>query len=463
MKDEMINRRRFLLSLTAAATAPAFTYSCQTARFSAAPLLADPSRIIDLPDGFSCNVISRVGNLMSDGLRVPGAHDGMAAFAGSDGRIILVTNHELTAGPENAGPFSNSYFGSPEAVKSRFYDRGNEHSPGLGGTTTTIYNPATGKTERQFLSLAGTDTNCAGGKTPWGSWLSCEESFASPGPALSDSGMPITYEQRHGYIFEVPSSASALIEPTPLKAMGRFTHEAAAVHEASGIVYLTEDQWDSLFYRFIPKVPGKLHKGGRLQALAIVGAAGKTTRNWDGSDMEAGKALATHWIDIEDADGEVDDLRLRGAALGAATFARGEGITIADDVFAFACTTGGPDRLGQIFTYEPSRFEGTADEQKSPGKLTLAAEARQDSLLKNGDNLTMAPWGDLIVCEDTEIDTDPCALVGIRPDGSQYLLANNAYSDSELAGVCFSPDGKTLFVNIQYPGMTLAITGPWPA
>jgi hypothetical protein len=96
------------------------------------------------------------------------------------------------------------------------------------------------------------------------------------------------------------------------------------------------------------------------------------------------------------------------------------------------------------------------------GKLELIAEASHDSLLKNADNLTMAPWGDLIVCQDTE-DNAHCALVGIRPDASQYLLANNAYSDSELAGVCFSPDGKTLFVNIQYPGMTLAITGPWPA
>ncbi len=458
-----MNRRRFLQSLTVAAAAPAFAYSCQTTRTGVAPLRADPNHIIDLPDGFSCNVISRVGDTMSDGLIVPGAHDGMAAFDGPDGRIILVTNHELDAGPEYAGPFSNSYFGLPESLKSRFYDRGNERTPGLGGTTTSIYNPVTGKTERQFLSLAGTDTNCAGGKTPWGSWLSCEESSASPGSSLTDSGIPISYEQRHGYIFEVPSSASELIQPVPLKAMGRFTHEAAAVHEASGIVYLTEDQWNCLFYRFIPKVPGKLHRGGRLQALAIVGEAGKTTHNWDRVDVEVDRPLATHWIDLEDIDGDLDDLRLRGAAAGAATFARGEGITVADDHFAFTCTTGGPDHLGQIFTYEPSRFEGSAEEQKSPGRLTLIAEAKPDALLKNCDNLTMAPWGDLIVCEDTEMNTDHCALVGVRPDGSQYLLASNAYSDSELAGVCFSPDGKTLFVNIQYPGMTLAITGPWPS
>jgi len=152
-------------------------------------------------------------------------------------------------------------------------------------------------------------------------------------------------------------------------------------------------------------------------------------------------------------------LRLRGASGGAATFARSEGLCVAGDEFAFTCTIGGPARLGQIFSYRPSPFEATPDELDMPGSLTLLAEARSDSLLRNADNLTMAPWGDLVVCEDT---ASQCGLVGIRPDGSQYQLANNAYTNSELAGVCFSPDGKTLFVNIQYPGMTLAITGPFP-
>ena len=135
----------------------------------------------------------------------------------------------------------------------------------------------------------------------------------------------------------------------------------------------------------------------------------------------------------------------------------------AGDRFAFTCTIGGPARLGQVFTYTPSPFEGTAREHTAPGSLTLIAEANESSILKNGDNLTIAPWGDMIVCEDTVGEVGNCAVVGIRPDGSQYLVANNAYSTSELAGVCFSPDGKILFVNIQYPGMTIAITGPWPA
>ena len=132
-------------------------------------------------------------------------------------------------------------------------------------------------------------------------------------------------------------------------------------------------------------------------------------------------------------------------------------------MFAFTCTTGGPARLGQVFTYAPSPFEGTAAEEQSPGQLTMIAESDAKSLLRNPDNLTMAPWGDLIVCEDTVDSASHCGIVGIRPDGTQYEIANNRYSESELAGVCFSPDGKIMFVNIQYPGMTLAITGDWPS
>jgi len=458
----MINRRRFLQSITAAAATPALTFTSKPTRASSAALPADPNQIIDVPEGFSYAVVSRIGEGMADGLVVPGAHDGMAAFEGDDGRIVLICNHELSAESQYAGPYTDSYSGLSEAMKARFYDRGKERSPGLGGTTTTLYNPATHKTERQFLSLGGTDINCAGGKTPWGSWLSCEESFASPGLSFSNHTTLVTREERHGYVFEVPSSATELITAVPLKDMGRFEHEAAAVHEPTGIVYLTEDQWQSLFYRFIPNIPGQLQKGGRLQALAIVNQPEKPTHNWDRTDVRLNEPLATHWIDLEDVDGDKNDLRLRGAALGAASFARGEGLTVAGDQFAFTCTLGGPARLGQIFAYKPSPFEGTAQEQESPGQLTLIAEADKESLFNNCDNLTMAPWGDLIVCEDTDDNSNHCALVGIRPDGSQYLLANNAYSDSELAGVCFSPDGKTMFVNIQYPGMTVAITGPWP-
>lgn len=455
----MIDRRRFLQCLAVAAASPPLARAADRSDTGVGPLRADPNRLLDLPDGFSYRVVSKAGDTMDDGFTVPPAHDGMAAFPGSDGRIVLVCNHEMPPAFPEYSAFGTGFEALPERVKERVYDHGGGTSPGAGGTTTTVYDPATGRTERQHLSLAGTELNCAGGPTPWGSWLSCEECFESPGTGFS-RGRLITRDEKHGYVFEVPAGETGLADPVPIKAMGRFEHEACAVHEASGIVYMTEDRHYSLFYRYIPDVPGRLREGGRLQALAIAGRPAQPLHNWTGDPaIGIGESLATQWIDLDDVDPAENDLRLRGAAAGAATFARGEGLCAAGDAFAFTCTIGGRQRLGQVFLYQPSPVEGRDGEKRQPGRLTLIAEAAEDSLLRNADNLTMAPWGDLVVCEDT---SGHCGLVGIRPDGTQYPLADNAWSKSELAGVCFAPDGRTLFVNIQYPGTTLAITGPWP-
>ena len=447
-----MDRRRFLQSVAAAAIAPAINTACAATSRQISGLRPDPGRLLDLAKGFSYSVVSKVGTPMSDGVYVPGCHDGMAAFARENGRIALICNHETLAGWPEEGGFIKGFRRVPDAIRARVYDRGGDKTPALGGTTTTIWNPATGETERQFLSLGGTELNCAGGPTPWGSWLSCEEIYTSPGRAQVNNN-DIRRDRKHGYVFEVPANADSIVDPVPLTDLGRFEHEAAAVDPQTGYVYLTEDQGYSLLYRFIPDVPGKLHKGGRLQALAIGDRGTLQTHNWR-EDTQFGlkEPVDCHWIDLENPDTDVDDLRKRGAADGAATFARGEGACWADDRLAITCTIGGPARLGQVFTYRPT----TADS----GELELIAEATPDSLLRSADNLVMAPWGDLIVCEDA---TGNCALVGIRPDGSQYAIAYNAYSTSELAGVCFSPDGETMFLNIQYPGMTLAIRGPWPS
>ena len=456
----MLNRRRFLQCLAASAASPTIVQSARGSEFVVGPLRADPDGLLDLPAGFSYRVVSKSGDTMDDGLKVPPAHDGMAAFPGPDGKIILVCNHEMPPAFPEYSAFGTGFQALPDRLKERVYDHGGGTSPGAGGTTTTVYDPETGRTERQHLSLAGTELNCAGGPTPWGSWLSCEECFESPGTDFS-RGRLITRDEKHGYVFEVPADETGLAEPLPIKAMGRFEHEACAVHEPSGIVYMTEDRHYSLFYRYVPDVPGQLREGGRLQALAIADRPAQPLHNWSGDRaIGIGESLPTEWVDLEDVDPVENDLRLRGAAAGAATFARGEGLCTAGDAFAFTCTIGGRLRLGQVFLYRPSPLEGQAGETERPGQLTLIAEAGEDSLLRNADNLTMAPWGDLIVCEDT---SNHCGLVGIRPDGTQYQLADNTHSNSELAGVCFAPDGKTLFVNIQYPGTTLAITGPWPA
>ncbi|MEM7433108.1 MAG: alkaline phosphatase PhoX [Pseudomonadota bacterium] len=450
-----MHRRRFMQCLTAAAIAPAMPLRAVAAPLGdpGGTLRADPNKILDLPAGFEYRIVSRAGEPMKDGLQVPVAHDGMAAFAGDDGRVILVCNHEIE--PQY---WQYSAFGKmatvPETILSKMYDLGQGKTPGAGGTTTTIYNPATGETESQHLSLAGTELNCAGGATPWRSWLTCEECHFAPG---FESG---AYRDRpHGYVFEVPADADGLIDAVPLTDMGRFEHEAAAVHERSGVVYQTEDKRGGLFYRFIPKVPGKLVEGGKLQALAV-GDDSLRTFNWNRKRrVKVGEPMPVHWVDLDDVDSDYDTLRGRGASEGAATFMRGEGLCISGDDVYFTATYGGPDLLGQVFRYSASEFEGTDEETTTPGTLELVAESSQDSVLKNPDNLCMAPWGDLIVCEDAK---SHAGLIGCRPDGTQYTIADNAHSDSELAGVCFSPDGQVLFVNIQYPGMTLAITGPWP-
>ena len=450
----MISRRRFVQSLAAAAAAPRFAAAeSATTRFGA--LRRDPREILDLPEGFDYQIVSRHGDEMDDGLLVPARADGMAAFDTGDGNVTLVCNHENH--PSDGGPFgpNNERLGRIDAEK--IYDRGAGLTPGTGGTTTIVYDPRARKTLRRHLSLAGTEINCAGGPTPWGSWLSCEECFESPGVG-DERRKSITRERRHGYVFEVPANAETAAAPVPLRDMGRFEHEAAAVDPASGIVYLSEDKHRSLLYRFIPNVAGRLQRGGRLQALAIADQPSFDTRNWENpGGLPLREWRTARWIDLDNVDPDEDDLRLRGFAAGAARFARGEGLCYADGSIFMTATIGGAERLGQVFEYRLGGID-QAPAERSEGRLRLLAEAKHDGLLFNADNLTMSPWGDLVICEDTAFH---CGLIGMTPSGQEYVIADNPYTSSELAGVCFSPDGKTLFVNIQDRGLTLAITGPW--
>ncbi len=451
----MPNRRQLLQALVVAAAAPRTVASAPApTRFG--PLRPDPAGILDLPEGFSYTVISRAGDPMDDGLLVPPRADGMATFDAGGGRVAVVRNHENH--PARPGGFGPDLERLPSIDRERVYDYGGGITPGTGGTTTLIYDPKSDKVVRQYLSLAGTEINCAGGATPWGSWLSCEECFQDPGVSQS-RGREVHREKRHGYIFEVPWRHEGPVEPQPLRAMGRFEHEAAAVNPASGMIYLTEDKHESLLYRFVPEVPGQLARGGRLQAMVIQGLQAADTRNWDTPDaMPRDRWFDTTWVDLDDPDPDENDLRLRGHDLGAARFARGEGLAYADGSLFMTATIGGPARLGQVFEIALSPMDGSAEEASRPTRIRLLAESDTQSHLANADNLTMGPWGDLVVCEDTLAH---CGLVGLTRNGEEYQIADNPYSNSELAGVCFSPDGATLFVNIQDRGLTLAIRGPW--
>lgn len=407
------------------------------------PLARDPNGILDLPEGFSYRILSRTGDPMSDGLPTPGLPDGMAAFEGEGGVAILVRNHELDFGAWEMGPFGGGGEAAARVDRGLLYDAGTDPSrPSPGGTTTMAFDPRSDGPVRSWLSLAGTARNCAGGSTPWGSWITCEETVErAGGPFAAD----------HGYNFEVPAKARSLVRAVPLKAMGRFNHEAVAVDPATSVVYQTEDRPDGALYRFLPATPGRLADGGKLQALALADLHGADARNWEERVVAPGAPLAVRWIDLDDVEAPEDDLRFRARAAGAAIFARGEGMWWADGAAWFACTSGGKARKGQIWKYVATSPDA--------GALELFVEPDDGRLVENADNLTFAPTGDLVVCEDR---SGTCRIVGVTPGGRFYELARNA-AGGEMAGACFSPDGSTLFANLQTAGTTVAIRGPWDA
>jgi secreted PhoX family phosphatase len=439
------------------------------------PLVRDPDGLLDLPAGFRYQLLStgitekdratdaRFDSRMSDGSPTPGLHDGMAAFVGPDRLTILVRNHEL-----------NTYDGPPvDPQRRRPYD------PKTGGGTTTLWVDPERRLVRSFASLSGTLRNCAGGRTPWGSWLSAEETVFAPGPGDPlDAGLDPGVSKAHGYLFEVDSRSEGLVDPVPLKSMGRFRHEAVAVDPETGFAYLSEDLEDGLLYRFRPEAvrrgtkpsdlrAGDYARGGVLEALRVVGRPKLRTQNWKSPRaIDLGQSIAIDWVRIEDPDPRRDlvyarghdgraqaapsSTRAQGFAQGCAQFARTEGIVYADGGVFFCCTNGGPKKLGQVFRI------GLREQ-----RLSLLVQPEDHALLDGPDNICAAPWGDLVVCEDNLSERENF-VVGVTPQGRCYRIAHNAHPGKrEFAGACFSPDGSTLFVNVQNPGLTFAIWGSW--
>lgn len=410
------------------------------------PLVPDPNGVFDLPEGFTYKVIAKQGDPMDDGLVVPGKQDGMGTFAAEDGKVIVVQNHEIVPTDKDLGAFGLENANLGAIPKEDLYEYGKGEFPGLGGTSTMVFNEETQEVEKHFLSLAGTYRNCAGGVMPWGSWLTCEEDVTKAGEYEGN------VEKEHGFVFEVPATTETIrATPKPIKEMGRFNHEAVSYDPVGGILYMTEDRHDGLLYRFIPNEKDNMHSGGKLQALAVKGEPKMDTRNWPetiGPDIQPNVPLKLEWIDLDNVEAPEDDLRVRGHEKGAALFARGEGMWYDNGEIYFACTSGGDLRKGQVFKLTPNADGGV---------LELFIEPNNVDIMKYCDNLTVAPWGDVMLCED---DTD-AYIRGVNPDGKIFTFAHSVKHESELTGICFSPSGKTMFVNIQHAGLTLAITGPW--
>ena len=404
---------------------------------------------LSLPKGFEYNVIGVRGKSMSDGRPTPPAHDGMWTFkVGSELRIVR--NHEVSGGrlpkPGIAIGTANHY----------------DETAG-GGTSTLVIDPKTREIKRDFVSLSGTMINCCGGPTPWGSWISCEETTlgqtvrTSTRTGVKSGGYP----KPHGYCFEVPASANAAVPAVPLKAMGRFVHEAVAVDKNTGIVYLTEDYNPSGFYRFLPNRNKRLAEGGTLQVLAIKDKDRYDTR----TAQTQGARLPVRWITIpnpDPAEADVDDSAVfkQGQAAGAASFARLEGCCIDNEGRPyFTATSGGNVKAGQIWRYEPQTRDG--------GELHLMFESPNREILFMPDNICLRPKSDLLfVCEDGDYEglESKNHLRILDPSGRMADFARNVskdFSRSEFAGSVFSPDGKTLFVNLQAAGATFAIWGDW--
>lgn len=385
----------------------------------------DPGTYLALPEGFKYTMIGATGTLMSDGNPTPPAHDGMGSFDAADG-VRLVRNHEVRAGAATGS-----------AIGGDAYD-----PLAGGGTTTLVVDSESRLLQRDFVSLSGTHVNCAGGPTPSGSWLTCEETTA---------GETDGYSKDHGYIFEVPSSNNGLAEPEPYKAMGRFVHEAVAIDPDTGIAYETEDRNTAGFYRFLPNDPRDFGAGGRLQMLAIKGRLNYDTR----TGQRVGKPLPVKWVDIENPDpesAEQNSLAVyeQGQAEGGATFDRLEGCWYGDGSVFMSATSGGDAELGQVWQYRPRGNSG--------GQLILLFESESPEMLDAPDNITVSPRGGLAICEDGDGEQ---FVRGLTQQGRIFDFALNVENDREFAGANFSPDGETLFVNVQTPGRTFAIWGPW--
>jgi uncharacterized protein len=400
-------------------------------------------QLIKLPKGFTYTTFSWTKDPLSDGNPTPGAHDGMGIVKEEGSIVTLVRNHERSGVSKSPGDATCFDAVAP------------------GGTTTLTFDTGAGAFRDAKISLSGTTQNCAGGITPWGTWLSCEETVVDPlsFDPKDPSKKPLGYQQDHGWVFEVAPEGNTV--PKPIAGMGRFVHEAVCVDPTTGIVYLTEDSNPSGLYRYRPNVPGELAKGGMLEMLA---ADVPDLRK----DVVKDREYKVRWVPIEDptrahSPGKLDGQGVyeQGAKQGGSAFARLEGIFYAAGRVVITATTGGNTDQGQVWEYTPGAEQ-----------MRLLFESPSKEVLNMPDNLCITPKGSVIMCEDG--DRVGQRLQGLTPRGELFPFAENMmqlkgekngfkgdFRNLEWAGVCFSADGKWLFANLQTPGLTMAITGPW--
>ncbi|MFH8486463.1 alkaline phosphatase PhoX [Streptomyces longisporoflavus] len=419
------------------------------------PLVPDPDGLLALPAGFSYRVLTHSGKTkLESGEFTPSNHDGTAAFEGPRGTTLLVNNHEL-GGPRSKWPHP------VPLTEGLVYD------PAAAGGCTVVEVRRDGHVA-EWVGIAGTATNCAGGSTPWGTWLTCEETEDRAG----QNGMT----KDHGYVFEVdPHDWRANRAPKPIKALGRYAHEAVVVDPKRGHLYLTEDASgpNGLLYRWSPP-HGFKHGRGKLRTLSDDAGVLKAPKCYDSGGRfvddlsratKIGTVYGVDWVEVPDRDARTVPVREQFDD-GDITRARKlEGMWWGDGgvyiVASFARDESPVRHDGQVWFYHPSRRTLTL-------KVLLGVneDPAEDGAFDGPDNITVSPYGGLVIAEDGD---GVQHLFGATEHGRTYPIARNELnggtpekpSYSEFTGVTFSPDGKTLYANIQSPGIMFAITGPW--
>jgi uncharacterized protein len=417
------------------------------------PLVADPAGRLALPQGFRYHVVTEAGRTMLEsGEPTPGKHDGTGAFRAKGGGTVLVNNHEIGS---LAGATEDGTVPTP-AVDGLTYDSG------FVGGCTVVETDRDGARLREWVGVAGTSTNCAGGITPWDTWLTCEEDSTREG----DDGAT----KDHGYVFEVdPFDRKANVDPKPIKAFGRYSHEACVVDPRTDDVYLTEDAAgpNGLVYRWAAPT-GFRGRHGALRGLGategVLTAMRCTDERGEHVDdlsrgIEVGTRYTVEWLPVPDRDARTVETREQ---FGNGDVTRGrklEGIWWGDHgayvvtSFARAGDSPGQPHDGQVWFYDPKRSTLT---------LTLRfgvdPNPDADGAFDGPDNITVSPWGGLILAEDGEGIQH---LVGVSEKGETFPMARNDVDGNEFAGPVYSHDKRVLFANVQTPGTMFAITGPW--
>jgi uncharacterized protein len=380
---------------------------------------------LELPKGFRYRIISRQGDVMSDGNPTPGIFDGTGCFDGPHGTVILIRNHENRSRDAEI----------PVVVPTgKRYD----NDPNTRGGNTKLVVDRRRRVDKSFAVLGGTHTNCAGGETPWGTWITCEEIF-NYGSAESNM-TPATPGVPHGFAFEVPADASRPVTPQPIRDAGRFSHEAVAWLD--GALYETEDRTNAAFYRFVPdrrpREYGDLATfGGTLEALVVSGRP-----NLDMNTVSQGESFRVEWVTVDEPNPDTDTVREQAQAKGAAIFDRTEGIWSSDRRVFFDCTEGGEAGMGQVWEFTPRGRDG--------GELRLIFDSPGAGVLEQPDNLVLVPaTGEVFLQEDQNASGSDQFIRGVTRQGEIYDFAKTVLNRTEFCGGCFSPDGETFFVSQQ--------------